>query len=140
MCWLGVTRTRRPTRWTLRSFERCCRSMLKHACPWPQAGQNVLVGGDMNAPPDSLDIALFRSLLPSLRDPWAELHPEDPGHTSNSPNNTLAAGSSAPFPACVLWYRTRALRGVIVKLDTVVRELRESSMFCSVAAAKWLLP
>lgn len=61
----------------------------------PQGGQTVLVGGDMNAPPDSLDATLFRALLPGLRDSWGELHLEEPGHTSNSPDNTLAAGSGA---------------------------------------------
>lgn len=58
-----------------------------------QAGPHVVVGGDLNAPPDSLDAELFRTLLPGLRDAWGELHPEEPGYTSNSPDNSLSKAS-----------------------------------------------
>lgn len=55
----------------------------------------MVVGGDMNSPPDSLDTELFRTLLPGLRDAWGELHPDDPGYTSNSPDNSLSKNSGA---------------------------------------------
>ena len=64
-----------------------------------------MVGGDLNAPPDSLDIALFQMLLPSLRDAWGELHPDEPGYSSNSPDNSLSKGLGMR----VKWFASTAL-------------------------------
>ncbi len=54
----------------------------------------MLLGSDLNCGPDEFEAVLLRQLLPQLHDAWAVLHPDDPGHTSNS--------SAAPTRACHL--------------------------------------
>ena len=55
----------------------------------------TVVVGDFNAHPETLDIAVFRTLVPGLTDSWQQLRPDDPGYTSNSPDNAIcAAGKS----------------------------------------------
>ena len=51
----------------------------------------TLVVGDLNAHPQTLDIAVFRTLVPGLTDTWQQLKPDDPGYTSNSPDNAISA-------------------------------------------------
>ena len=55
------------------------------------AGSRVVVAGDLNSPPGSLEMLLLRCLAPCLADPWVEHHPFDNGWTCNSPRNTWCA-------------------------------------------------
>ncbi len=54
----------------------------------------TLVVGDLNAHPQTLDIAVFRTLVPVLSDTWQQLRPNEPGHTSNSPDNAISAAGA----------------------------------------------
>ena len=49
----------------------------------------TIVAGDLNCPPDSLEMHMFRALLPHLHDCWQELHPHQPGYTANAADNTF---------------------------------------------------
>ena len=68
----------------------------------------TLVVGDLNAHPHTLDIAVFRTLVPGLTDTWQQLRPDDPGYTSNSPDNAISAAgqqtqsdlASTRLPCC----------------------------------------
>ena len=56
----------------------------------------TVVCGDFNAHPTTLDMAVFRTLAPGLTDSWQQLRPDDPGYTSNSPDNAIAAACACP--------------------------------------------
>lgn len=47
----------------------------------------TLMCGDFNTHPGTLDMALYRALVPGLTDTWEALHPQDPGYTANSRDN-----------------------------------------------------
>ena len=49
----------------------------------------TMVAGDFNCPPDSLEMHMFRAFLPQLHDCWEQLHPQQPGFTSNAVNNSF---------------------------------------------------
>lgn len=52
---------------------------------------HVIVAGDLNSNPSTLEMALLRHLAPCLGDAWAELHPAEDGWTCNAPDNTWSA-------------------------------------------------
>ena len=54
-----------------------------------QGYQDIIVAGDLNCPPDTLEMNIFRALLPQLHDCWSHVHPKEPGFTSNAPDNTF---------------------------------------------------
>ena len=43
-----------------------------------------MVGGDFNCRPGDFEMKLLCALLPELHDSWSLMHPDEPGHTSNS--------------------------------------------------------
>lgn len=49
----------------------------------------TVVAGDLNCPPDSLEMHIFKALLPDLHDCWLEQHPDQPGCTANAADNTF---------------------------------------------------
>ena len=54
-------------------------------------GSRVVVAGDLNNPPGSLEMALLSCLAPCLADPWMDHHPSDHGWTCDKPGNTWCA-------------------------------------------------
>lgn len=56
----------------------------------------TIVAGDLNCPPDSLEMHIFRALLPDLHDCWEQLHPQQPGFTSNAPDNSFTKPGKLP--------------------------------------------
>ena len=58
-------------------------------CSCLKGSLGTIVAGDFNCPPDSLEMHLFRALLPQLHDCWEQLHPQQPGFTSNSVDNSF---------------------------------------------------
>ena len=63
---------------------------MKHV----QGGAGVILAGDLNSPPESLEVALLAHLTPSAVDSWERMHPGQPGHTANHPDNTFSAPHS----------------------------------------------
>jgi len=55
----------------------------------------VVVAGDLNSTPKSLEMALLRELAPCLADPWEALHPSDAGWTCNVPTNSWSKATNA---------------------------------------------
>lgn len=64
-----------------------------------QGGVGMIVAGDFNCPPDSLEMQMFRALLPHLHDCWQEVHPDQPGYTSNAAENTFTKPGEASCAA-----------------------------------------
>ena len=54
-----------------------------------QGYMGTVVAGDLNCPPDSLEMHIFKALLPELHDCWLEQHPDQPGYTANAADNTF---------------------------------------------------
>ena len=63
-----------------------------------QGERNVVLGGDLNCVPSSLEVEMLRSLLPELTDAWHQCHPGELGATANSPDNTFASALPPPSP------------------------------------------
>ena len=59
-----------------------CSCLLQHAI-------GSIVAGDLNCPPNSLEIALLKAMLPQLQDCWLALNPDAPGHTANALTNSF---------------------------------------------------
>lgn len=49
----------------------------------------TIVAGDLNCAPDSLEMHMFRALLPQLHDCWQQVLPHQPGFTSNAVDNSF---------------------------------------------------
>lgn len=70
------------------------------------ASRVVVLLGDHNAAPDTLEMGLLRSLLPELADCWAQARPGDPGATANSPECSFTSECSClglVQPALLEW-------------------------------------
>ena len=73
----------------LPEHSRCC----------VKGGLGTIVAGDLNCPPDSLEMFIFRALLPDLHDSWEHLHPQQPGFTSNAMDNSFSKPGKFPLQA-----------------------------------------
>ncbi|GAB4818425.1 hypothetical protein N2152v2_005471 [Parachlorella kessleri] len=58
----------------------------------------TIVAGDFNSAPDTLEVAVFKALLPHLRDCWAEVRPGEDGPTANAPGNSFATAGAGHKP------------------------------------------
>lgn len=65
------------------------RQELRSGCTCLQGYMGTLVVGDLNCPPDSLEMHIFQVLLPDLHDCWLQQHPDQPGYTANAADNTF---------------------------------------------------
>eukprot|EP00198_Chlamydomonas_reinhardtii_P008303 XP_001697640.1 predicted protein [Chlamydomonas reinhardtii] len=57
----------------------------------------VVLGGDLNSKPGTLEQEVLRALLPQLRDSWSETHaPGEAGYTCKAPGNTFPPRRQPP--------------------------------------------
>ncbi|DBA94300.1 TPA: hypothetical protein ACH3X1_001912 [Trebouxia sp. C0004] len=69
-----------------------------------QGYMGTVIAGDLNCPPDSLEMHIFKALLPDLHDCWLEQHPDQPGYTSNAADNTFTKpGGDPPSRIDYVW-------------------------------------
>lgn len=54
-----------------------------------QGSVGTILAGDLNCPPDSLEMCLLRALLPQLHDCWHAVHPQAAGYTANACSNSF---------------------------------------------------
>ncbi|KAL4429990.1 hypothetical protein ABPG77_004360 [Micractinium sp. CCAP 211/92] len=59
----------------------------------------VVLGGDLNAAPDTLEMAVLQALLPQLRDAWAEAQPLLMGATANALESSYTTAGAGHRPA-----------------------------------------
>ena len=83
------------SRWHLNAWPlfQVCVWLLQHAI-------GSIVAGDLNCPPDSLEMALLKAMLPQLQDCWLAVHPDDPGHTANALSNSFTKRSVIKICFC----------------------------------------
>ncbi|EFN60044.1 hypothetical protein CHLNCDRAFT_133272 [Chlorella variabilis] len=59
----------------------------------------TVLAGDLNAAPDTLELALLKALLPHLRDAWAEAQPLRLGATANALENSFTTAGAGHTPS-----------------------------------------
>mmetsp|Transcript_22485 Transcript_22485/g.39883 ORF Transcript_22485/g.39883 Transcript_22485/m.39883 type:complete len:541 (-) Transcript_22485:155-1777(-) len=77
-------------------------SIQLSSIPLPRAG--IILAGDLNSKPDTLEIELLKSLLPILKDSWSSVHgPNEPGFTCKAPGNTFDSTRQIPERIDYVW-------------------------------------
>eukprot|EP00873_Tetraselmis_striata_P041662 jgi/Tetstr1/461926/TSEL_007004.t1 len=77
-------------------------------------GARVVVAGDLNSLPGSLEIGTLRQLAPCLRDTWAETQPSLDGFTCNTRGNSWSSPANRPVRIDYVWSNMQPLGAALV--------------------------
>ncbi len=92
-----------------------------------------MVVGDLNAHPQTLDIAAFRTLVPGLTDTWQQLRPNDPGYTSNSPDNAISAAGEGSMQSIALQLASSTHMETVASSKMRCMSAKKTCLVCNIS-------
>lgn len=78
----------------------------------------VVVGGDLNVKPRTMELELFKARLPWLTDTFADVHPGEDGHTCRAAGNTFKSYRQVPERIDYIWSNLPTLSCEITLTNT----------------------